>query len=765
MKYPLVSSLALLLSLSLTSQAKEQKYLQRAKISPSDSPEQIIEKAANVIPSKRQMAYHAEEFIGFIHFGINTFTGKEWGNGYENPKMFNPEGKVDTDQWCKVMKAAGMTKVIITIKHHDGFCTWQTKYNDAFSLKASPWKDGKGDVLRLLAKSARKYGLKLGVYLSPADLYQINQKDGLYGNLSKYQDTIIPTDPASFKSNPMKARKVKKGWPKFKVKADDYNRYFMNQLYELLTEYGEIHECWFDGAHPKRKGGQTYIRDEWIHMIRTLAPKAVIFGGPDVRWCGNEHGGTRANEWNIITMQDDIESWRDRVAQDIATDSEIIKPTYHVYGQEFKSKLLNYSISEVDTSVRNGWFWRNDTEQKVKSADWAFDVYERSVGGNAVFLLNVPPNKYGKFSDRDVKMMLETGRRIRKTYGKGRDLAKGATVSVDNLRDSKISTFWQADAKTGEFTVTLPKARKINRFSIQEAISKVGQRVKSHALDAWVDGSWKEISKEGVIGYKRTHRFSDIKTDKFRVRILDSRANPAIAEISAHYYDAPPAPVFIKRNAEGKIELYAKTTGHHSHIVKSAKIYYTLDGSKPTKKSKRYTQALNLPKGGNLQAVVIKNNSPGPITKTLIGLSPKNWSVSTDSHHAGYEAEKAFDGDSTTHWHTSWAKPTKDHQHNLTIDLKKLTSIGGFAYLPRQDRRVPDGMVEAWKVEASRDGKTWKTIQKGEFGNLLNDPSERPVYFKKNINIRYFRFVSLRGAQNKPYAAAAEFTILPARRK
>ena len=760
-------NLLALAGLTLSSQA-EQKYIQRADILPTDTAEQIIEKAANILPTDRQMAYHREEFIGFIHFGINTFTGREWGNGKEDPAWFNPQHGVDTDQWARVMKEAGMTKIVYTAKHHDGFCLWQTKYNDKFSLKASPWKDGKGDVLRQLVNSCKKYGLKVGVYLSPADLYHIENKEGLYGNLSPYVDTVIPTDPASFKTDPTKRRNDKwtEGKPTFRHKMDDYNRQFMNQLYEALTEYGPVDELWFDGAHPKRKGGQKYIRKEWIDMIRTLAPNAVIFGGPDVRWCGNEHGGTRPDEWNVITMQDYVESWRDRTAQDFASDKHITSPTYTVYGEKFKSNFLNYSISEVDTSLRNGWFWRNDDEQKVKSTDWAFDVYERTVGGNAVFLLNVPPNKFGKFSPRDVKNMKELGKRIRKTYkNKGTDLAAGAKTSVggDKLRDDKIETYWQADAKSGEFVVTLPEARKINRFMLQEAISKVGQRVKSHAVDAWVDGAWKEVSKEGVIGYNRTHRFSSVTTDKFRIRILDSRANPAISEIKAHYYDAPPAGVFIKRDASDKIVLYSQTTGHHAHVVKDAEIYYTLDGTKPTKKSKRYTAPLDLPKGGKIQAVVYKKGQYGRILKTLIGLSSEGWKVSATSQQGGWNVQKAFDGNSQTFWHTSWAGNAPKHPHDLVIDFGKKLAIGGFSYLPRQDRRIPDGMVEEWQISLSHDGKNWKVFEKGSFGNLVNDPSERPHYFKKNVKARYFKFTSLKGARNKPYAAAAEFTILPAR--
>lgn len=509
------------------------EHPQIVELKEADSAMDIIEKASSVRPSERQMKHHQDEFIAFIHFGPNTFTGKEWGSGMENPEAFNPP-EVDTDQWCRIIKAAGMTKVIITAKHHDGYCIWQTRYNQDFSIHKSPWENGKGDVVRKLADSARKYGLKFGFYLSPADLYQIENKDGLYGNLSEYRDSVIPTAIDTFKTNPLKQREIADGLPVFKVKADDYNRYYMNQLYELLTEYGPIHELWIDGAHPKRKGNQQYIRDEWFVMLRALAPEAVIFGGPDVRWCGNEFGGTRKSEWNVLTVDNLKVSGYDRQPDEIATDRMITAKEYDVYGKKFQSHFLYYIIPEIDTSIRDGWFWRDETEQKVKSADEIFDIYERSVGGNSVFLLNIPPNRIGRFSPRDEKCMIEVGGRIRQTYGS--DLCQDASASVADLFDHDIDTYWQAESKTATFTVTLPTAQKINRVCLQEAISKVGQRVKQYALDVWGDGHWQQVAAGTTIGYKKILRFDCVTTDRFRARILDARKAPAIASFSAHCY-------------------------------------------------------------------------------------------------------------------------------------------------------------------------------------------------------------------------------------
>ncbi|MBK1828147.1 alpha-L-fucosidase [Haloferula rosea] len=739
----------LLLPLIVAASFAAEKHIQTVALSGNETDAQLLEIASNVVASPRQLAYHKEEFIGFIHFGPNTFTGREWGNGMEDAKVFAPE-VVDTDQWCRVMKDAGMTKVIITVKHHDGYCTWQTRYNDAFSVHQSPWKDGKGDVLRQLADSCRKFDLRLGVYLSPADLFQIESPDGLYGNESKPRPSVIPTDPASLQSDPLKPRARTEGKPAFQHELDDYNRYFMNQLYELLTEYGPVHEVWFDGAHPKRKGGQTYRKDLWFSMIRQLAPDAVIFGGPDVRWCGNEHGGTRANEWNILPIGDMNLSGLDRTPQDIGSDARILARNYEVYGKKQTAKFLNYMVSEVDTSIRNGWFWRNEHEQNVRSADEIFDIYERSVGGNAVFLLNVPPATDGKLGPRDVACMTEVGRRVRSTYGT--DLAQGFRTTAKGVDGSDLDSYWQPEGIKGSFEITLSEPRTINRIALQEAIGKVGQRVKSHALDAWIDDKWVEISSAGVIGYKRIHRFDEVTTSRLRVRILDSRNTPSIATLTAHYYAAPPQAVSITRAPDGRISLTTPRPG--------PAIHYTLDGSQPDAGSPRFTDPFDLPEGGTVQATSIVGDQSGPVSEATFGLRPQGWKITASSEHAGYEATKAIDGDTATFWHSSWAAGHPAHPIALTIELPETTAIRGFTYLPRQDRRVPDSMVEAWRIETSPDGREWTKLEEGEFGNLLNDPSQRTHLFDEPGRTRWFRFVSLRGAQGKPYAGAAEIELL-----
>ena len=753
LKLILVCSVAISFGPRLFSQ---DKYVHDFQLTGIETDLELINAASNVVPSARQLTYHQEEFIGFIHFGPNTFTGREWGNGKEDAQVFAP-AIVNTDNWCETMKAAGMAKVIITVKHHDGFCLWQTRYNDVFSVKSSPWKDGQGDVLRMLSDSCKKYGLKLGVYLSPADLYQIESKDGLYGNQSEKIASVIPTNPDSFQSDPSRQRKTQPDMPTFEVIADDYNRYFMNQLYELLTEYGTIHEVWFDGAHPKRKGGQTYMKPEWFKMIRRLQPNAVIFGGPDIRWCGNEHGGTRESEWNVLLVGDEAVSGKDRPDKLIGTDEELLKREYSVYGEKHQGNFLYYLISEVDTSIRNGWFWRNEHEQNVRSADELFDIYERCVGGNAVFLLNVPPNNQGVFGERDRKALIELGKRIRATYSN--NLLSGHRSEFGNLDDDDIDSFDQMKDKSGQFVIELDQPQTINRFMIQEAISKVGQRVKNHVVDVWQNGGWKEVSSAGVIGYKRIHRFPAVETQKIRVRVLDARNPPGISEVGAYFYLAPPLPVVIQR-AGDNVELYTRPLGHDASAVNSQEIRFTLDGSEPTIDSKIYQQPIALPQGGIVSARSVVEGELGEVNRVRLGISTKDWKVTATSEHVGFEASKAIDGDPITMWHTSWANGHPGHPHTLTIELAAPTQIVGMTYLPRQDRKIPDAMIEDFEVSVSEDGSDWSTIANGSFGNILNDPSQRLFLFDQPVVSTWFRLTSKSGAQGKPYAGAAEIGLL-----
>lgn len=709
------------------------------KIEASDSKETIIEKASHVVPTANQLSALHNEFIAFIHFGPNTFTRMEWGNGMEDPKVFDLK-ELDTDQWCEAIKAAGMKMVILTVKHHDGFVLWQSRYT-THGIMSSNFRNGKGDVLKDLSESCRKYGLKLGVYLSPADLFQIEHPQGLYGNLSKYTKRTIPRQ---VEGRPFSNKTT------FQFEVDDYNEYFLNQLFEILTEYGPIHEVWFDGAHPKTKGGQTYNYPAWKELIHKLAPQAVIFGREDVRWCGNESGNTRKTEWNVIPYQDNpntMTQFSDLTDRDLGSREQL-----------YKGKYLHYQQAETNTSIREGWFYRDDTHQRVRSTDDVFDIYERAVGGNSTFLLNIPPNREGKFSPADTKVLNETGQRIRDTYNLNLLTNAGGPQQV---LDNNPNTYLLLDKDPREIVLTTPTPITINRFLIQEAVATHGERVEQHTLEAYIDGAWKEIAHGTNIGYKRILRFPQVTTNKLRVRFTQVRFTPAISNISAHYYDTRPPQVTSHRDYQGMVTIQPvqhefNWNAHGENIASNLnagyKIYYTTDGTEPTDKSAQYQEPFKMD-AGRLKAVAILNNLTGTVHTERYGFIKKEWKLlQASSESEKHAAVLAFDEKPETYWSTK-----ASGKHYLAVDLSRTQTITGIAYTPQKENA--EGMISKGVVQVSNDGKTWKEAGRFTFGNLINDPTKRYNYLPASVKARYLRIDVSEIAAGKNEASIAELDI------
>lgn len=709
------------------SAADEIRPANTINIDPTDSPETILLKAANVVPTPNQLAALEREFIAFVHFGPNTFTRMEWGTGKEDPAIFALEN-LDTDQWVKAMKDAGIKMVIYTAKHHDGFVLWQSRYT-RHGIMSTKFRDGKGDVLRDLAESCRKYGMKLGIYLSPADLYQIENPEGLYGNLSK---PTMRTIPRPVEGRPFSDQRT------FQFEVDDYNEYFLNQLFELLTEYGPVDELWFDGAHPKRKGNQQYNYAAWDSLIHTLAPKAAMFGRGDIRWCGNEAGATRDTEFNVRPIPFPAEA------------TEGLAPTEREIATRDKlmgAKQLHYCQPEVDTSIREGWFYRDDDTQKVRSADDVFDIYERSVGGNATLLLNIPPNREGLLPDRDVEVLAETGRRIRDTYGT--DLLKGAEGPAATL-DGDKNTFVEV---TEPLVYTLPAPVTLNRFMIQEAIATKGERVEEHALDAWIDGQWKEIARATNVGYKRILRFPDVTTERLRLRVTASRAVPAISHVSAHRYDARPPQLDARRDTKGMVTIEPRTSGFAwktlginsaDNLSAGYTIHYTTDGTTPDTNSPRYTAPFAA-ENATVKAVALLNGMTGAMLDKRFGIVKNGWkAVDTP------DGAKAFDESPATVW-TALAGSA------FTIDLGTPHRISAFSYTP--PTATSEGMIARGTLQTSPDGTTWTTAGTFEFGNLVNDPTTRLHTLAKPVTARFFRIVADASEGGSKVASIAEIDL------
>lgn len=711
-------------------------------IEEGDSREVILEKASHVVPTQNQLDALRNEFIAFVHFGPNTFTRKEWGDGMEDPAIFDLR-TLDTDQWCKTMKAAGMELVILTVKHHDGFVLWQSRYTD-HGVMSTGFKDGKGDILKELSESCKQHGLKLGVYLSPADLFQIEHPEGLYGNLSEYTERTIPREVPG---RPFENKTT------FKFKVDDYNEYFLNQLFEILTEYGEIHEVWFDGAHPKTKGGQTYHYLAWKELIRTLAPKAVIFGREDIRWCGNEAGATRATEWNVIPYLEDPHTatqFADLTNIDLGSREKL-----------YEGKFLHYQQAETNTSIREGWFYRDDTHQKVRSADDVFDIYERSVGGNSTFLLNIPPNREGTFSPRDVETLEEVGRRIKATYGT--NLLQNAKRPKKVL-DGKPNTYVDMGEADREITITLKTPVTLNRVMLQEAIATHGERVEEHAVDAWIDNQWLEVATATNIGYKRILRFPEVTTEKLRIRVLESRHAPAISHISAHYYPTRPPQLAFERNTEGMVTIAPlqaefKWNPHgqnaSDNLNSGYDIFYTLDGSEPTPNSPKYTEPFEV-ENKVLKAVSYHKATAGTVHSEDFGIVKKEWVLVSASSQLNNRtvATNAFDANRRSYWQSEEGVT----QPHIAIDLGQSHTLRAMIYTPQTYHG--DGMIEEGTIQVSGDGRNWKTVDTFEFGNLINDPTPRTYHFANPVTTRYIRIQATGIAGDGKSAAIAELDFL-----
>ncbi|HWW69005.1 MAG TPA: alpha-L-fucosidase, partial [Duganella sp.] len=419
----IIAALALAFAPAAIAATKTIPYATEHVVAPGDTEAVIAEKAAKVLPRPNQTAWMRLERTFFLHFGVNTFNQVEWGSGREDPAIFNPPA-LDAKQWLRTVKQLDGKMLVLVAKHHDGFAMWPSRYT-GHSSAASPWRGGKGDLVREVADAARADGVKLGIYLSPADLYQLRTNPvnpaGYYGNGSPKLKTTIPTDPASFKSDPSKGRAPTPGFKSYSYEVDDYNRYFLNQLYELLTQYGPVHEVWFDGANPDPSVQETYDYGAWYDLIRKLQPDAVIMGkGPDVRWVGTESGYGRTTEWSVVplpTAPGDF-TWPD-MHGDLGNRTQL-KPGSHLWWYPAETNV---------TMLANGqWFWAR--EKRPRPVTQLVDIYYSSIGRNGNLILNLSPDDRGLVPDDQVKALGQMAEIVDATFAT--NLAAGAKVTADH---------------------------------------------------------------------------------------------------------------------------------------------------------------------------------------------------------------------------------------------------------------------------------------------------------------------------------------------
>ena len=449
----------------------------------------------SVVPEARHLAWHAMEQYAFVHFTINTFTDKEWGYGDESPEMFNPTD-FDADALVKVVKDANLKGLILTAKHHDGFCLWPSAYTE-HSIKNSPYKNGKGDIVGEVAEACRKAGVKFGIYLSPWD-----RNHAGYG-------------------------------------TDEYLVYYRNQLRELLTNYGPVFEMWFDGANggdgyygganEVRRVESGYLYYDWpkvVEIIRELSPETVVWSSslPDARWCSNERGVIAETCWATATPAQMYPGGKDNI--------EVL-----AHGQEDGER---WAPAEADVSIRPGWFYHD--YEKPKTPEKLFDIYLTSVGRGGTLLLNLAPDRRGRVPEQDIESLMAWRKMVDDTFAN--DLAAAAKVSASSSRGcgygaksvvGQNDKYWATEdgVTTGDITLEWNEPQDIKYVTIQEHIA-LGQRVRSFEIDVMRGGEWQNVAKATTIGYKRIIPIEGNGIEAVKVRFTDSRAELAIARVAAY---------------------------------------------------------------------------------------------------------------------------------------------------------------------------------------------------------------------------------------
>ncbi|QDH78510.1 alpha-L-fucosidase [Echinicola soli] len=655
------------------------------------------------VPSERQLAWQDLEFYAFVHFNMNTFSNMEWGMGDEDPKTFNPTA-LDCRQWAKVAKDAGMKGIIITAKHHDGFCLWPTA-TTGHSVKNSSWKDGKGDVIKELSEACKEYGLKFGVYLSPWD-----RNNPHYG-------------------------------------TPEYIDIFRTQLRELLTNYGEVFEVWFDGANggtgyygganeERRVDKRNYYDWENTYsIIRELQPNAVIFsdGGPDIRWVGNEEGHAYKTTWSNL-KRDEVYGGMPEYASEYSA------------GQEDGT---HWVPAEVDVSIRPGWYYHPYEDHKVKSLPKLLDIYYESLGRNGSLLLNFPVDRRGLIHEKDAEQVQKLADKIKEDFAHNLASEKGEIAASETrgkgygaamAMDDDESTYWATTDGTvsGTLTVTFDKPTTFNRFLAQEYIA-LGQRVKAFTVEVETESGWEEIASETTIGYKRILRFPDVTATSVRFSVTDAKACPTISEIGI--FNAPKVVMApeISRSVSGMVSLEAADQG--------VDIYFTTDGSTPGKDSKKYESPFEVITPKTVQAIVIDQASgkTSEVGRVDFDLAKANWKVINGAD----KADQAID----ENLHTNYTSKNNE----VVIDLGAAVDLKGFTYMPMQSRYM-SGVIQQYEFAISTDGGNWKTVRKGEFGNIAASPIEQKITFGTE-NAKFIRLKASKTLDGKE-ASFAEIGVI-----
>lgn len=650
------------------------------------------------VPTEAQMDWHRLETYAFVHFGLNTYNDLEWGYGNTPASTFAPD-TLDVEQWVRTLKGAGMKGVILTAKHHDGFCLWPTKTTD-YSVKSSPWQNGKGDLVRDLSEACRRHGLKFGLYLSPWDR---NSAD--YG-------------------------------------TDKYRELFHEQIRELTTGYGELFEYWFDGANGGTGwyGGADEARSidpktyygyhDAGELLRANNPNIMIFGGtePTIRWVGNERGW--AGETNYATYDPDLEQHY--------TEAQ--------WGMPNASKWLP---AEVDVSIRPGWFYHHREDHQVRSVADLTNLYYQSVGRGANLLLNCPINLEGRIPTQDSINLVEWYKHLNESFAnnllsgltpEASNSRRGRPYRPKNLTDGTIDSYWATgdSIHSAELIFELNKAQSVNNLMLQEYLP-LGQRVEAFEVSTRSkDGSWEAISTRDsltTIGYKRIIRFDATHTDAIKVHITKSRGPICLAEVAAYSTPTLLEAPEVRHNEKDELIVINKDRGAITSYSTDGKSWHTYPNS-----------PLILSEPHRKLAIRVTDESGARSIDTEIQLGYPASMLATPGL-SEQERSALLDGSGFTAYMLPKGKK------EVLLELSETSPINALVYAPDQ-RRDATGHIQ--KYQLYLDGKL---IADGEFANIRNNPIPVEVVLPEGTVGRRLRLVALSTADNAPHISIGGLSI------
>lgn len=658
-------------------------------------------KPVGAVPTEAQIAWHKLETYAFVHFGLNTFNDLEWGYGNTPVSTFNPKN-LDTDQWVRTFKAAGMKGVLITTKHHDGFCLWPTKTTE-YSVKNSPWRDGKGDLVKELSESCKKYGLKFGIYLSPWD-----------------------------RNHPEYGR-------------EGYQKAFHEQIRELTTNYGPIFEYWFDGANggtgwyggadeARKIDPETYYKyEEAAKILRANNPDIMIFGGtvPTVRWIGNEEGW--AGQTNYATYN--------------------LKKERHyrenIWGHRNGATWLP---GEVDVSIRPGWFYHPRENHQVRSVANITNLYYQSVGRNANFLLNFPIGLDGLVPKTDSINAIAYHKHIQRSFKtnlaknakvEAKDTRLGKSYSPKHIVDGNDETYWATtdEANTADIVLRLRKRQRINNIALQEYI-RLGQRVEAFSLETRnAKGEWSPIATRDsmtTIGYKRIIRMQAVETDAIRLKVTKSMGPVCLSEVAAYLapelVDAPRA----YRDEQDRLVIVPQSTSHSSNP--DYKLRYRI-GNGPWR---NYTEPIVVPSNHLSVEAEASTDSHKASANYSFGYSAKTYQL-VEANDEG--RKKLFDGNGYS------AVRFDKSVRNFTFKFDKPSKLSSFVYVPNQQRDA-EGHIQAYQIYIDD-----KLVASGEFQNIKANPIATEIKFPQAVVGSTLRLEVKRVLDDRKEITVGDFAI------